>query len=149
MSTPGDRVAFDALLSALSATGEFASVTFGMPADLDTVGADRFPAAVVAPTGWAEAPDDLSAALRTVEFTVSILVRDEDTRERFARLDRLGSVVLNAVDHSDLGGACYPALTRLDRGRIELAMKRQEGRSVLSGRFVRAVADVRDRDVSR
>jgi hypothetical protein len=148
MPTPGDRSCFDALLAALSATGEFASVTFGMPADLDAIGADRFPAAVVTPTGWTERADDAASAVRTVEFTVALVVREEDTRERFARLDRLESVALRAIDMADLGESCFPPLTRLDRGRIELALKRFEGRALLSGRFVLAVPDVRDRDVA-
>jgi hypothetical protein len=149
MSSPyRDRDAFQAIVTSLAGTGEFASVVFGTPAELDAIGADRVPAAVVMPTSWDEVPDTAPSAVRKVAFAVTLVVRGESGAERFRLLERLTSVVQNAVDGSDLAGGCLPALTRVGKGRQELALKRLEGRAVLAGEFAYLVPDIKMRNVT-
>jgi hypothetical protein len=136
-STPGyrDRDAFAAIISALEATGEFATVVIGSPLD-DRATAGNDPWALVTPTDWDEDDDaDPIVSVRRVSFTLTIVVRDEDPGERFQRLDRLTAVAQDAIDGSDLNGGCLPALTRLRRGRLDDRPRHPEQRVIISGEF--------------
>jgi hypothetical protein len=116
-----DRDAYAAILSALKATGVFAEVDFGTSLDEAAIAADRVPLTVVTPVEWAELDDaDPMVYLRRVVFSLVIVVRDEDASQRFEQLDRLTSVVQDAIDGSDLGGGCIPALTVIRRGRYSV-----------------------------
>ncbi len=142
-----DRDAFAAILAALSATGEFATVGFGTPAEIDVIGADRLPAAVVLPVGWTETRDTDTSAVRRVSYRLTLVVRGDSGNERYQRLDRLTAVSQNAVEGSDLGGGCLSVLTRLAAGQLELALKRLEARAVLTGEFTYSVPNIQTRDV--
>jgi hypothetical protein len=130
-----DRDAFAAIIAALEASGEFATVVIGSPLD-DRVTAGNDPWALVTPTEWEEGDDaDPIVCVRRVSFTLTIVVRHEDPGERFQRLDRLTAVAQDAIDGSDLNGGCLPALTRLRRGRLDDRPRHPEQRVTLSGEF--------------
>ena len=134
--TSNDGIAFEAILSALSATNEFADVLLGTPADRAAVGADRMPVALVTPTGWTEADDsDPTTVVRRVEFTVALTVRDETTSGRYQSLLRLTAVAQDAIDGSDLGGVCLPALTLLRSARFDANPQPPEQSVAMDGEF--------------
>src|SRR5579883_1804641 len=131
-----DRDAFEAIVAALSATGEFADVLTGAFNNQNDIGADRSPVAVILPEEWVEHDDvDPSFIVRQVSYTLILQVRLEDPAQRFDSLDRLSSLVLNTLDGSDLGGGCLPALTRIRRGNYDSSSRYPEQRLVLFGEF--------------
>jgi len=131
-----DRDAFAAIVAALESTGEFAAVVLGSPADRALVGADRAPMAVVSPTDWDEEDDaDPVFNVRHVSYTLTLICRGEDHEVRYEQLDRLTSVVQDALDGSDLAGGCLPALTKFRRGRPDPSARHPEQRLVLAGEF--------------
>ena len=130
-----DRDAYAALVAALAATGEFAEVAFGVMMVRAVEGPDRIPLAVVTPSSWAEVDvSDPIIDVRHVSYTLTLVVRDEDAAERFRQLDRLTSIVQDALDGSDLGG-CLPALTKIRRGRLDPQARHPEQRMILAGEF--------------
>ncbi|MDB5350784.1 MAG: hypothetical protein JWN86_2031 [Planctomycetota bacterium] len=136
MSAYRDRDAFASLVNALSASSEFAEVAFPSPLDSSPIGADRSPLAVLVPTQWLEQPDSASSLmLRRVSFTLTLVVRCEDPRERFEILDRLTSIVQNAIEGSTLGGGCLAGMTHLRKGRYDPASRHPELRLALDGGF--------------
>lgn len=131
-----DRDGLAAIVAALATTRAFAAVTLGAPIDRARVGVDRSPLAAVLPDSWSESDDaDQSGVLRVVAFQVVLSVRDADPSRGFDRLDRLSSLVQNALGGSDLGGGCVPALTRVRRGRFDVKPTGPESRVTLSGQF--------------
>jgi hypothetical protein len=131
-----DRDAFEAIKTVLSATGEFAAVVFGTPADDLAAGADQIPMAIITPNEWEEVDDvDPIVGVRHVSYTLTLATRDEDPQTRFEQLDRLTSIAQNTLDGTDLNGGCVPALTRLRRGRFETKPRHPEQRVILSGEF--------------
>ena len=131
-----DRDAYAAIVAALVATGALAQVTIGQPPGRALVGPDRVPLAVVTPEGWEEEDDaDPIVNVRHVSYSLTLVVRDEDVTERYQQTDLLTSVVQDALDGSDLGGGCLPALTKLKRGRFDLGARHPEQRAILAGEF--------------
>jgi hypothetical protein len=131
-----DRDAFDAIVSALASTGEFADVLYGYPPDLGVVSAGAAPSAIVTPERWAEYDDvDPTVIVRQVSFTITLLVRDEDAGRRYDDLDRLSSVVANVLDGSSLNGGCMPALTMIREGQFDASSRHPEQRLRLRGEF--------------
>lgn len=131
-----DRDGFAAIVAALAATGELAEVAIGQPPGRPLVGADRVPLAVVTPEGWEEEDDtDPIVNVRHVSYSLTLVVRDEDVIDRYQQIDLLTSVVQDALDGSDLGGGCLPALTKLKRGRFDLGARHPEQRVILAGEF--------------
>jgi hypothetical protein len=136
--TPGyrDRDAFAAIVAALSNTAEFADVVFGCTPHALSLGADRVPLALVVPTEWHELDDaDPTVNIRRVTFTLTLVVRHESADCRFQLLDRLTSIVQNAIDGLDLNGGCLPNLTKLQSGLYESHAKHPEQRLMLTGSF--------------
>lgn len=141
----GDRDAYAALVASLVATGEFADVFFGTTSDQRPGGADSMPAAVVTPDGWAEADDvDPVVLVRQVSFTLTVVARAEDPLGRYETLDRLSCVAQNAIDGSDLGGTCLPALTKLRQGRFDPRSNQPEQSLILQGEFTYLVPSLAD-----
>lgn len=131
-----DRDAFAAILQTLKDTGEFADVLFPAPLDAAPVGADRAPLAVVVPIRWVEESDVSSdALLRRVSYDLVLVARAEDPRDRFETLDRLTSVVQNAVEGSTLGGACPNRSSRLRHGQYDSKARHPETRLTIDGAF--------------
>ncbi len=131
-----DRNAFAAIVAALESTGEFAAVLLGSPAYRTLVGADRTPMAVISPTEWDEEDDaDPIFNVRHVSYLLTLICRGEIPGERYEQLDRLTSVVQNALDGSNLDGGCLPALTKFRRGRPDLSARHPEQRILLEGEF--------------
>jgi hypothetical protein len=131
-----DRDAYGAIIQALESTGEFAAIVLGSSIDHVAGGADRDPVAVILPSEWSEIDDvDPPICLRLVGYTLTLIVRAEDADERLQRVDRLTSVVQNAIDGSDLNGGCLSGLTKLRRGRYDAKSRHPEQRLTLTGTF--------------
>ena len=144
-----DMDAFGAIAAALTATGEFADVAFGTTLERRAAGADGIPAAVITPESWAEVDDvDPVQLVRRVTYMLTLVVRDEDPAARFDALDRLTSLAQNAIDGSDLGGACLPALTLLRRGRFDPGSKFPEQAVILQGEFTFLIPSLTGHDPS-
>lgn len=125
-----------AIADAIRASGEFAEVRLGRGCDRHAWPADRFPRAIVIPRDWVEEDEvDPLSLIRRVNFDVALTVRDEEPEQRFNQLDRLASLVMNAVDGLDLGERCLPSQTRIRHGRYDRRLKHPEQRLVLSGAF--------------
>ena len=136
MSAYRDRDAFAAILQTLRATGEFAEVLFPARLDVTQARADRAPLAVVVPVQWVEEADVSSdALLRRVSYDLVLVARAEDARERFETLDRLTSVVQNALERSTLGGACPNGSSRLRHGQYDEKSRHPETRLTIDGAF--------------
>ena len=145
-----DRDAFAALVNILSASAEFAAVAFPSPLDLSPLPADLSPLAVLVPSQWIEQPDSASSLmLRRVSFTLTLVVRDEDPRQRFETLDRLLSIAQNAIDGSPLGGFCLSSLTHLRKGRYDPGSRHPELRLNVEGGFGYTVSSSTAHDMTR
>lgn len=136
MAAYRDRDAFAAIIQILRATGEFADVLFPVPLDATSTGADRAPLAVVIPTQWVEEADVSSdALLRRVSYELVLVARAEDPRDRFETLDRLTSVVQNAIERSTLGGASPNGSSRLRHGLYDEKSRHPETWLTIDGAF--------------
>ena len=131
-----DRDAFAAILQSLKSTGEFADIAFPLPLDASPIGADRAPLAVVVPVEWVQSPDASSnAMLRRVSYTLIIVARAEEPRDRFETLDRLTSIAQNALEASTLGGFCIPMMSHLRIGKFDASSRHPELRLAVTGEF--------------
>ena len=109
-----DRDAYRAIVDELTALDCFDQVLFGPAGGWDRAGADRYPVLVVTPKGWQEMDDsDPIALVRLANFTLTIVIRDEDPISGFDELDRLTSLVEEALDYSDLNGSAMGSLTKV------------------------------------
>ena len=144
-----DRDAFEAITSALAATGDFADVVFGTPIDDLAAGADQIPMAIITPNEWEEIDDvDPIVSVRHVTYTLTLATRDEDPLARFVQLDRLTSIAQNTLNGTDLNGGCISALTRLRSGRFETKPRHPEQRVVLSGEFSYLISNYSGHDTT-
>lgn len=148
LSTYRDPEAFEAMRGQLIATGVFRSVIIADPADLDVIGVDRAPAAVIMPTGWTETWGSKDERVRRVNYTLTLLVRGGEGLERYRLLDGLAATAQLVINGSDLGGVCLPATSQIDHGRLEVALKRFEGRANLTGAFTYVVSTVPSTSIS-
>ena len=147
---PGrDRDAFGAIADALAATGEFDEVRFSPP-PAEPIGADRGPLVVITPVEWHESPDSLfGSVLRRVTYSLTLVVRAQDPRDRFEILDRLSGVVQDALGNASLAGFCLGAMSRLGHGRYDPGSRAPDLRLVLDGEFGYAIASADGHNVSR
>ena len=114
------------------------------------VGADRTPALVVVPTQWVEQADSASTTLfRRVSFTLVLIARAEDPRERFETLDRLTSIAQNALEGSTLGGGCLAGMTHVRKGRYDPTSRHPELRLSLDGGFCYTIPSGVGHDTTR
>ncbi len=135
-----DGAAYAALLGLLRGTHAFDAVLFGDPTRRGHAGAGVHPLAIVSPRGWEESDDyDPAMIVRRVTFAVRVAVLAADEDEPFDQLDKLASVVQDAVDRSDLLGTCLPALTRVRSGRYDHAARFPEWSVDLEGEFTSIV----------
>jgi hypothetical protein len=140
-----DHDVFESIGEALAATGEFADVVLGEVVDQGNYGADRIPMAVVTPVQWDESDEsDPINLIRRVSYRLTLIVRDENPGSRFDSLDRLSSVVQNALDGSALNGGCLPALSKLRQGRYDQGPGHPEQRLTLLGEFSYIVGGFQD-----
>jgi hypothetical protein len=143
-----DRNAFQAIVSALSATGAFATVHIAPPVDRSALPVGDYPVALVEPLSWVEVEDTTpDTVVRHVTFALTLMVRCEGGFDRICRLDQLSAVAHNALAGSVLCGGCLPATTRLRKGRFDPKAIPPEGRLVLTGEFSYHVSSVAQRDV--
>lgn len=103
----------------LIATGAFDEVAIGAGPDDAIFSADRTGAVcVISPAGWDELDDaEPEENIRRVTFGVEIVAREDNPRRRIKALERLTSVVQNAIDGQALAGITFPAMTKVRRGR--------------------------------
>jgi hypothetical protein len=116
-----DTQVIAAIIAALKATGRFGAIYSGTAPERTTVPAGTRVWATVAtvPGGFEEADDDNPRdALRTVKFAVAVVAESATPDRAAAILERLDSVVQNAIyrDRS-LGGLVIPRFTLVSSGR--------------------------------
>jgi hypothetical protein len=139
----GDIEAFAGLAARLAATGEFGTVMLGFPDELRNFNSERLPAAVIRPQAWTEEADARSGTvIRHVTYSLQLAVRCCDAAERYCILAKLGAVAQNALDRDDLGGRVISSISRLSKGRFELASSALIGLVTLTGEFGYFVEDV-------
>ncbi len=131
-----DRDAFAAILQNLKSTGEFADIVFPALPNSSPVGADRTPLAAVIPVEWSETPDASSdSMLRRVTYTLVLIVRAEEPRDRFEIIDRLTSISQNALAGVALGGFCMAGMSQLRIGRFDPNARHPELRLGITATF--------------
>jgi hypothetical protein len=131
-----DTDAYSAMIATLKETKEFAAVFFGITPDQRSGGSDALPAVVITPGVWSEIDDsDPIVVIRHIAFALTVIVREDDPFTRFDLLDRLSSVVQDALDGSDLGGGCLPPLTKTRRGQFLAGAGFPEQSAVIHGEF--------------
>ena len=131
-----DQGAYAALLASLRATGVFEEVIFGAATQRGQAGADSYPLAVLTPRGWEESDDfDPALIVRRVSFSITIVVKSQDTGPRFDLLDQLSLATQNVVDRSGLDGTCLPPLTRIRAGRYGYSSHYPEQSIELEGEY--------------
>jgi hypothetical protein len=131
-----DRTAYEAILALLKATQAFDCVLFACSPDRQALGPSGASLASLMPSGWEEFDEvDPTAILRRVSFSLILLTRDSDPLLRFELLNRLEAIVHDALEGSNLGGGCLPALTRLWRGRYDQQSLHPEQSVRLDGEF--------------
>lgn len=115
----------DAIAEALEATHEFSEVVSGEdPGSTGSArGSDLSFVAAVDVGGFQEMDqfsDDAEAGqVRKVTGTVTLLGVGQYRREVKRELDRLGALVQNTIDGSDLGGPALPDLTKCRQGKYQ------------------------------
>jgi hypothetical protein len=131
-----DRDAYEAILALLKATQAFDCVLFARSLDRQALGPSGMSLASLMPSGWEEFDEvDPTAILRRVSFSLVLLTRDSDPLVRFELLNRLEAIAHDALEGSNLGGGCLPALTRLWRGRYDQQSLHPEQSVRLDGEF--------------
>ncbi len=131
-----DRDAYEAILEQLKSTSFFETVQFAGPVDWMPSGSAGTPVATVVPEGWEEFDEvDPAAVLRRVTFRLDLLVRDDEPLGRFKRLTQVEDSARAAIDGSDLGGGCLPALTRLRRASYDRRSLHPEQAVQIDGEF--------------
>jgi len=131
----GDRNAFEAILALLKDTRAFECALFASSPDSPVLNSSTVPSVLLVAEGWEEFDDvDPSSILRRVDFSLAVLVRDDDPFARFEQLAQLESIVHNALEGSDLGG-CLPGLTRIRIGRYDPRSLHPEQKLRLDGEF--------------
>jgi hypothetical protein len=114
-----DWTVVDAIVAALEATGSFAAVSAADDPTVRGRGAEVTPIAVVDLDGWDEVDDvDPIEQVRRLAGTIVVVHRGGTVKaQRLRDLDRLSSIVQDAVDGQSLAGFTLPALTKCRRGR--------------------------------
>jgi hypothetical protein len=114
-----DWTVVDAIVAALEATGAFAAVSAADDPTTRGRGAEVTPIAVVDLDGWDEVDDvDPIEQVRRLAGTIVVVHRGGTIKaQRLRDLDRLSSIVQDAVDGQSLAGFTLPALTKCRRGR--------------------------------
>jgi hypothetical protein len=132
-----DREVYDAIITALTATRAFGAVRLDDPG-----GPGPFPLAVVSPGPWSETPtDDPTRTLRRASYRVTISVRGDDPRARFAEADRLSRTACSLLLGADFGEGCIPSLSRVDRGECRASAGGGEASCELRGTFSTVLTD--------
>lgn len=128
----------DAIAAILEDSGEFSEVVAGEDPGVTgaSLGADLSYAAAVDIVDWAEDDDADAGAdavqVRTLRGTVTLLGIGQYRREVKRSLDRLGSLVQNAIDGESLAGLTLPDRTKCGRGKYADGKASGEVRLVLA-----------------
>lgn len=99
-----DRDVYQAIQGLLDRTGEFDAVTFGGPEDQESVGAMQVLTCEITPRRVQTAPDvNPKRKVRKVEYLLTLRDRRGGQAEAYEALDRLDSVVRNALEQQSYG----------------------------------------------
>jgi hypothetical protein len=114
-----DLVALQAIADLLTGTGEFDSVTFGTAPESARYASTDAPVVNLRRLDYSQRPDDCpSLTVRTVRYEIAATIRVRDQDEAEALLDRLDSVVLDAISLKGYG-FCRPAKSIVGAGRFD------------------------------
>ena len=132
-----DDIALMGAVALLEATDEFRAVIPGAgPDDDQGPGGDRVAICWLDTDNWDELSDgdagDATQVQHKASVTVWIEVRDHDPARSLARMTRLESVVMNALDGVSLGGVTFPPFTYCRRGRRVRAGRKPTRRHVMT-----------------
>jgi hypothetical protein len=113
----------------------FATVRITTPGE-QAPGADELPAALVALASTDDQDlTDPVLLLRRHNFTLRIVVREEDPDRRQARLQKLARYARWAIRSADLGFEALPALTRFRTARVDPTARAPEAAWILEGEW--------------
>jgi hypothetical protein len=132
-----DADVFNAIQTALVATGAFDLVALHEPPEAAHATAEQARAVFLWPTGDAERQICCNPVLteRTVQYQVVVALRMDEPADRGPELERLAQVIANVVETDrSFGGLCVQHLTRIPRASNEKP-KQPEQRTTLSGQF--------------
>jgi hypothetical protein len=134
---PGrDRDVFQAIKATLVGTQAFDAVLLHQAINHARTTADRNPIVTIRRTGWNEADlYDPTCFERTVSYDLTIALRMDDPEERFAALERLEDIAVNALDGQTLAGICVRHKTAIARGQDDPEARDPEQRVTLKGQF--------------
>jgi hypothetical protein len=114
-----DQVALQSIADLLAGTGEFDSVTFGTAPESARYASTDVPVVNLRRLDYSQRPDDCpSLTVRTVRYEIAATIRVRDQDEAEALLDRLDSVVLDAISLKGYG-FCRPAKSIVGAGRFD------------------------------
>ena len=130
---------FESISTLLAATNEFDNIyRSALPESNGQRSEDQL-AACVAPRDWDEVDDADNASTqqikRSVRWTLTLMVREDDPEIRERYLDRLLNIAMTAIDGKSLAGLTIPAWTKLRKGSYELP-NAPEQRMTCQGEFV-------------
>jgi hypothetical protein len=118
-----DTDAYDALLAVLRGLDVFAEVIDARSPDRDQLSADASPAATLTPTGRFQMLPDGSPGrwVRTVEYALTIKVREEDPPTAYRELDRINAILHNTLQGVSLGNFTIERLSNINVGSYDSA----------------------------
>lgn len=146
-----DNDIFQDIQDRLIALGVFApdGVEFGSPAEVLQRSARQYPCAAIQWTRFNEPSRfDFGDKIRSVGFSITLVVREEEPRRRHQSLSVLCAKVQNAIDGKSLASKTFPAMTQLNTGIYQPNPNHPEQRLVLSGTFTYEVVGYDARDES-
>jgi len=146
-SAETDEAAYDAMVALLIATGQWVAVRHTTADDIAFTSSEETPFAALVHVTAEDAPTwDDGAYLRTVSYSLVLVVRGEDPAARTAQLSRLEAIARNTLSGKGYGFCLY-AKSTLGRA-AHPRPSHPEQRSVIAGRFCYLVEGYGARDES-
>ena len=130
-----DEVAYQAMVVLLAATGQFETVAYGVGDEISSPNSDQLPFAAIVPrTATPVDTFDEGGMIRTVGYTLTIIVRDESYMARRAKLGYLETVARNALTGQSLAGFTFPAYSKMNQA-VMPRQRHPEQRLEIAGSF--------------
>lgn len=146
-----DRPILKLIKAALDATGEFHEVTTAGEPEFAGVSSESYKLASLELGKWKEEflgwDTNAVAQLRTVQFTLTVHVRDPDPVARDNEADRLYAVAANAVNGNSFGDTTFTDFTYLHGGR-QLPVRGAERRTEITGQFAYEISNWNTRNTT-
>lgn len=143
-----DDVALEAVQAALEACGLFDAVLIDSTPQTQSVGNYRC-VAWLRRASWDEVQDaSPDCDTHTLNFVLTISVRDADPGTRFRRLCQAEDAAHNAIDNQPIGGFTMLARNRLFRGVDDATATEPERRVNCSGRLQYMLPDSGSHDTT-